>query len=55
MKIKVIGRKRPVLDGEKRDAGYTTDVTAELGARMVANGLVEEIAPEPKKTRAKKK
>ena len=49
MKVKVIGNRRPVIDGAKRDAGYTASVDNALGEHLVANGLAEQISVRARK------
>lgn len=41
MKIKVIGNRRPWIDGKPREAGYECEVNAEIGQQMIDNGLAE--------------
>lgn len=42
MKIKVIGNRRPWIDGKPREAGYECEVDAALGKHLVDNGLAEK-------------
>ena len=49
MKVKVIGNRRPVIDGAKRDAGYITNVGDVLGEHLIANGLAEQISVRARK------
>ena len=49
MKVKVIGNRKPVIDGAKRLHGYVAEVSDEDGQHLLSHGLVEVV-----ETRARK-
>lgn len=43
MRIKIIGRRQPWIEGKPRAAGYETNVDASVGNLLIERGMAEEV------------
>jgi len=49
MKIRVLGNRNPVIDGQKRPHGYECDVSQAIADQLFVNNLAEEIIAKKQK------
>lgn len=49
MKIRVLGNRNPVIDGQKRPNGYECDVPQAIADQLFVNNLAEEIITKKQK------